>query len=397
MTAAASLPAHGGGVRPLLHAGSRVLVDGHPICADCGRAVRPIGPDRWRHLAVGERLRGRSKWLSPGLAELRRCRTYAKFMASYPSIAASEGEWHEAVRRLERYHTRLRALRRAKGLLAGANPYRELVDLLSEPPGELEPAPTAYWGLPVGLAQLLDLSERRRELVELFAWAVPTDEALEAIARYAPLVECGAGTGYWTALLQARGVDVVAYDLAPPGTAASNRDHRSRRTPWAAVRHGSAVSAVRRHPHRTLVLCWPPYDDDAASYEPLRAYRGEVVVYVGEQEGASGSVRFHRELRLNWTVVEQVELPRWPRLDDRLTVYRRNAVRRPQRQRDRCAECGRFRPAGSIGRCDTCIARRPAALTLRVGRHRIEYSEEALESMPVALRRAFETSPQRVR
>jgi hypothetical protein len=163
------------------------------------------------------------------------------------------------------------------------------------------------------------------------------------------------------------------------------------------VRQGTAVDAARRHAHRTLVLCWPPYDDDGASYEPLRAYRGDLLVYVGEREGASGSVRFHRELRLNWTVVDEVELPRWPRADDRLTVYRRNAVRRPQRQRDRCTECGRFRLTGSIGRCDTCVARTPAALTLRVGRHRLEYSREVLESMPPALRRAFETSPQRIR
>jgi hypothetical protein len=30
------------------------------------------------------------------------------------------------------------------------------------------------------------------------------------------VVEVGAGTGYWAALLRARGVDVVAYDVRPP-------------------------------------------------------------------------------------------------------------------------------------------------------------------------------------
>src|SRR5262245_66308478 len=37
------------GVRPLLSAGRRVTVDGHPICAVCGGAVEPVGPDQWRH------------------------------------------------------------------------------------------------------------------------------------------------------------------------------------------------------------------------------------------------------------------------------------------------------------------------------------------------------------
>jgi hypothetical protein len=118
---------------------------------------------------------------------------------------------------------------------------------------------------------------------------------------------------------------------------------------------------------------------------------------VGERAGASGSVRFHRELALNWTPVERVELPRWPRLDDRLTVYRRNPVRRRHAQRDRCPECGRFVPTGALGRCDACFAARPPALALRVGRHRREYAREELEALPRALRLAFERSPSRVR
>lgn len=49
----------------------------------------------------------------------------------------------------------------------------------------------------------------------VFSWAIPTEEALDVLARYAPLVEGGPGTGYWAALLQARGVEAVAYDLSP--------------------------------------------------------------------------------------------------------------------------------------------------------------------------------------
>src|SRR5438067_2432041 len=111
-----------------------------------------------------------------------------------------------------------------------------------------------------------------------------------------------------------------------------------------------SAAAARRHGDRTLFLCWPPYDDDASSYAVLRAYRGDKLVYVGE--GATGSVRFHRELALNWSLEEEVRLPNWPRLRDMLMVYRRNAVRRPLRERDRCFDCHRFIPTGAIGRCD---------------------------------------------
>ena len=144
------------------------------------------------------------------------------------------------------------------------------------------------------------------------------------------------------------------------------------------------------------MLCWPPYEDDAASYEALRAYRGEVVIHIGERDGASGSVRFHRELALNWTVLEEVDLPHWPRLDDRLRVYRRSAVRRAQLQRDRCDECRRFVPTGALGRCQACFRRRPPALALRSGRHRAEFSQAMLDALPPALRKAYEASPYRI-
>ena len=208
------------------------------------------------------------------------------------------------------------------------------------------------WAVSGGLASVLDLPGRRRELAALFAWAIPDAGALAVLARYAPLLECGAGTGYWAALLRASGVDVEATDLTPPGTA-ENTYHDIRRRPWSEVRAADAVSAVRASPERTLFLCWPPYDDDGASYRALRAYRGDVLVYVGGgPDGPTGTVRFHRELALNWHPAEQALVPNWPGLRDRLVVYRRNHSRLPLAARDRCADCGRFltdrdEPAGA--------------------------------------------------
>ena len=328
--------------------------------------MEPIGPNEWRH---GLSRRPRLTPVAP---------SYIHFKNRFPWVSASQAEWHDAVRRLKEYRKGLNAAGRRRELRAGENPQLELFRLLTASP-----------------SPLLDLAERRRELASLFSWAIPTDAALELLARYAPLVECGAGMGYWLALLRARGVDAVGYDRASPG--AKNAYHRGRSRPWTKVGRASSVEAVRRHRERTLLLCWPPYDDDAASYGALRAYRGDAMIHIGERdEGATGSVRFHRELALNWTLVEEIDLPRWPLLQDRLMVYRRNAERRPLLERDRCFECKKFIHTGAIGRCDACFAQRPPALALRVGRHRVEYPREVVDAMPAALRRAFENSPNRV-
>lgn len=379
----ASRCAGAAGIQPLLSGAARVIVDGHAICAVCGAAVRPAGLREWRHAP-----RGRPARLRITPEDLGELPTYETFMARFPWAAASESEWREGVRRLAEFGARLTASGRRRALRAGENPYLELVGLLAA--GE-------PWRLSPGLAEMLDLSERRRELASAFSWAIPTEEALEALARHAPVVECGAGMGYWAVLLRARGVDAVAYDLLPPGGARRNAYH-GRSRPWTEVGNASAAAAARRHRDRALLLCWPPYDDDAGSYAALRAYRGDTVVYIGEQDdGATGSVRFHRELRLNWTPIEEVDLPHWPSLRDRLRVYRRNPRRLPHRERDRCFECGRYIATGAIGRCDACFELRPPALALRVGRHRLEYPPQAVDAMPAALRRALEASRARIR
>jgi hypothetical protein len=95
-------------------------------------------------------------------------------------------------------------------------------------------------------------------------------------------------------------------------------------------------------------------------------------------------------------VTDELALPSWPGIPDRLTVWRRSPVRRPLRSRDRCPQCARFVRTGAVGRCDRCVDARPAALTLRAGAHRIEYSSAALERMPAALRAALAASPSRI-
>jgi hypothetical protein len=402
---------------PLLTRGRLVTVDGHPVCASCGSVVLPLDAGGWGHLPEGTAVPSRSRWFARlDWRELRGIRDYRDFTRRYrwtvrPELCGgavtTEEDWAEGMRRLRDYHTQFLAARRRRRPDPGENPYLDLARVLAG--GQR----LAWPELPGGLRNVLDLPSRRKELAASFAWAIPAEPALAMLARYSPLLECGAGTGYWAALLAGRGADVLASDVAPPGQAAprgrpalsagvpgagDNRFHGTHR-PWTEVAPLDAVRAVRAHPGRTLLLCWPPFDDDSASYAPLRAYRGDVLLYVGDVPGpdgltgATGTTRFHRELALNWTQAEQSALPNWPGLGDRLVVFRRNAVRRGLARRDRCPGCGRYLPTGAIGRCDRCFRRHPPAMALRVNGHRVEYPAAVVAGMPAGLRRAFERSP----
>lgn len=164
----------------------------------------------------------------------------------------------------------------------------------------------------------------RGVLVERYAWAIPNDEALLTLARYGPLVEIGAGTGYWASLLRERGVDILAYDKRPLTRENHKNPYFYGSSQWTTVRKGTKAKAAKYH-ERTLFLCWPPYNSTMAS-DTLQTYQdagGQTVVYVGEWEGCTGDALFHEMLMEGWEEIERVRLPRWPDIRDSLWVFRK--------------------------------------------------------------------------
>ncbi len=167
--------------------------------------------------------------------------------------------------------------------------------------------------------------EYRWDLIRRFAFAVPTDAAVAALAALSPLVEIGAGRGYWAHLLREAGADVLAFDTYPPRYADSGWWRPGDGAPWTAILRGGPERAGR-YPDRTLFLCWPPYGADMAA-RALRAYDragGQRVAYVGEGEGGcTGDRAYHAALERDWRVVRRVVLPQWGGIHDDLTIYRR--------------------------------------------------------------------------
>ncbi|SES11339.1 hypothetical protein [Actinokineospora terrae] len=109
------------------------------------------------------------------------------------------------------------------------------------------------------------------------AWAVPSPGDLAWLAERLggrPVLDLGAGLGYWSWQLHQLGVDTLAYDL---GT--GSRAWLDDVEPYATVHSGPAEVAAD-HPDRALLLCWPPANGMADT--ALRHYRGDTVIYIGE-------------------------------------------------------------------------------------------------------------------
>lgn len=197
-----------------------------------------------------------------------------------------------------------------------------------------------------------DHPERQR-LVRRYAYGVPTTAALDAIAEVSPggVIEIGAGTGYWARLLHERGVDVVAYDLAPPDR--GGNEHVDAEAPWFPVHRGDET-AVLAHPSATLLIVWPTWRGtwaaDAVGH--FHAIDGRALVYVGEGPGGvTGDATLHARLGIHgpcvpchlgvpdaacvcavtqlFELVHEVPLPQWADATDSCGIYRRAA--RPRR------------------------------------------------------------------
>lgn len=194
------------------------------------------------------------------------------------------------------------------------------------------------WRVPPHFRKLtMERYMARQRMVARYAWAIPTTDAIELLLRFTPLIEMGAGTGYWAWLVRQAGGDILAFDRYPPPDR-RNRWHAGEPR-WTEVLPGGP-RRLTRHPGRTLMLCWPPQDDPMAE-QCLQVYEGQTLVYIGELEATEldatevdaeepladpGALPRPAHPFEGWAVTEALELPRWESINDRLFVLRRARV-----------------------------------------------------------------------
>jgi hypothetical protein len=200
-------------------------------------------------------------------------------------------------------------------------------------------------------------------------FAIPNNAALEKIKMlHGPIVQVGAGAGYWAALLRIRGVDIVVYDINPPGIGTEDLGDAGPENVFFDVAYvnnimpGSCAdifageSGSELAQTRTLLLIWPndpdpidnthfandDYEESQAAWdsECLSSYMnagGSKVIYVGEREdtmsllessafpdsGISSTRRFQKMLSDDFSLESTVKIPQWWLNEDDMTIWER--------------------------------------------------------------------------
>ena len=165
-------------------------------------------------------------------------------------------------------------------------------------------------------------SERQREyflkkdkLQRKFGWAIPDDRAIQVLMSLCPIVEIGAGRGYWAALICDEGGDIEAFD---------NFSWKYK-SGFFPVEKGTERKTKHRA-DKTLFLCWPPFNNEMG-FNSIKAHfnnGGKTVVYVGEQHGGvTGTDKFHLFIYEHYMIEQEIRIPQWARLYDSMFVLER--------------------------------------------------------------------------
>lgn len=159
----------------------------------------------------------------------------------------------------------------------------------------------------------------RKTFIREWGYSIPCLEAVEALRKLGPIVEVGCGTAYWTALLRAAGLDVIATD-AEAGTSA----YGFKIGRYASVLQISAIEAVARYPERTVFCSWPSPGEPWATEAMLALGPGQkAALILHEIAGNTGDAALIKTLETSFHLLETVQIPQFPGIPDRLLVYER--------------------------------------------------------------------------
>jgi len=174
------------------------------------------------------------------------------------------------------------------------------------------------------------------DLVNKYAWAVPNHEAIDVCKKLEPIVEVGAGQGYWGRCLEGAGVEIKSYDVSAEGGLIGGKKKKGKEN-FRVLEGDSSVLLEEEHENSTLLLCFPDEDSiDGTSLglSCLENFPGTHLIHIGELYpsslpvsqapfGRTSTPEFQVALSTSFHCLKVIPLPRWPHESTTLSVWKR--------------------------------------------------------------------------
>jgi hypothetical protein len=200
------------------------------------------------------------------------------------------------------------------------NPYWDIIrqmPLSSE--GFGPECPTNIYVSPRGVWTLADPGE----LASVYSYSICSPGDVRWFKRVLggrPVIEIGAGGGYWAWQLRQAGIRVRAYDPAPVGEIFNCHAAYS----WAEVELGDADDAGR-FPDHVLFMSWPSPESAGGRWaaDALEQYEGDTLIYVA-YPSACATDEFYKMLETDWHLADVApDHVAWWLMNDSLSLYTR--------------------------------------------------------------------------
>jgi len=152
------------------------------------------------------------------------------------------------------------------------------------------------------------------------SWHIPSQDLVDSIIKYGPILSVGSGFGYTESLAKSQGADIIASDINPDISNKWCRDGKYH----CEVEKLTAVEAIQKYPDRNIFMAWPPYDHPMAHEVVKEMSVGNYLIYVGEgRGGCTGDDEFFDKLYKDFEEIGVIDMISWRGIYDNCVVYKK--------------------------------------------------------------------------
>lgn len=154
---------------------------------------------------------------------------------------------------------------------------------------------------------------KRKDLTEKYSWAIPNNLSIRFLAdesNIEPIIEIGAGNGYWAHKVQEQGGEIIPIDI-------KRYDNT-----WTDVIIASYDSLNESRVNRIL-LCWPPANSSMA-IDSVKHLKPTYIYFVGVKNSSiTGNIDFYNYIDTQFREVKTINIPSWSNNNVKLTKYKK--------------------------------------------------------------------------